>query len=313
MSHNILRIFVVATILFFSAEVSFAQRPQRGGGGPPGGGGGRRPPAAEGAQGAPNVAAEPAPPTFEESVAKSTSPDLSLLTPPRSLEFTPAMNLPGTGPVVPAKVVRLAAWTLEKYDKDGDGVLSQEEWESMPGSPQAIDIDGDTKITLDEMIRHIARFGDKRTLHSPEGPRVVSTPQVNAEQIRLFRPVSIPITQKKTDSTPESREKTDQPGDVGEAMVTEGEDLVELSEDDDVTIELIFGSGTKSAERKYYRPLEDMKGVPGWFIARDKNGDGQLSLLEFAPNLSPDGLALFGRLDKNKDGFITPDELTESN
>ena len=57
---------------------------------------------------------------------------------------------------------------------------------------------------------------------------------------------------------------------------------------------------------------ENLQGVPRWFIQRDKNGDGQISLAEFAPTLSLEAVALFQRLDKNGDGFIEPDEARAS-
>jgi len=50
------------------------------------------------------------------------------------------------------------------------------------------------------------------------------------------------------------------------------------------------------------------KGLPDWFRARDANGDGQLSLAEFAPTGEAQLAAQFGRSDANRDGLITPAE-----
>jgi hypothetical protein len=66
------------------------------------------------------------------------------------------------------------------------------------------------------------------------------------------------------------------------------------------------------AGKIYHTPKEELYGVPAWFIVRDKNGDGQVSMTEFAPTLSAPSLALFGRLDKDGDGFIVPDEVRKS-
>lgn len=54
-----------------------------------------------------------------------------------------------------------------------------------------------------------------------------------------------------------------------------------------------------------YRPqFGQAAKLPAWFKERDKNGDGQISLSEWPPG----ELAKFHQLDKNADGFITPDE-----
>ena len=55
-----------------------------------------------------------------------------------------------------------------------------------------------------------------------------------------------------------------------------------------------------------------MMDVPIWFLARDVNGDGQLTLLEFSPNLSPATIAQFGKLDSDADGLITADEVRQA-
>jgi Ca2+-binding EF-hand superfamily protein len=62
--------------------------------------------------------------------------------------------------------------------------------------------------------------------------------------------------------------------------------------------------------RKYYvSPAALPSGLPDWFIERDKNGDGQLTLDEFAPDGSAAERRRFHELDKNGDGVITPDEV----
>jgi hypothetical protein len=50
-------------------------------------------------------------------------------------------------------------------------------------------------------------------------------------------------------------------------------------------------------------------GLPPWFLQRDADGDGQLTLLEFAPQSVPADLAEFAELDHNQDGLVTPREF----
>ncbi len=48
--------------------------------------------------------------------------------------------------------------------------------------------------------------------------------------------------------------------------------------------------------------------LPGWFRQKDSNGDGQLSMAEYAPTSNRDTVASFQRLDANRDGLLTPKE-----
>jgi hypothetical protein len=52
------------------------------------------------------------------------------------------------------------------------------------------------------------------------------------------------------------------------------------------------------------------QGLPEWFADRDANGDGQLSLAEFAPTAEAQQVAQFERLDVNQDGLLTAREAT---
>mgnify|MGYP003873267823 CR=1 FL=1 len=49
-------------------------------------------------------------------------------------------------------------------------------------------------------------------------------------------------------------------------------------------------------------------GLPDWFLRRDLNGDGQVSLGEYAPNAAPADVEQFARYDRNGDGLITVQE-----
>ncbi len=67
--------------------------------------------------------------------------------------------------------------------------------------------------------------------------------------------------------------------------------------------------GSSRTRRFYVDPSVLPKGLPSWFRSRDRDGDGQLSLAEFAPNLSESLLKLFAKYDRNGDGFLVPEEL----
>lgn len=324
-------IFTLVFFLLFTSivlEPVFAQRGGRGGGAaggqPPRRGGG-------GSGGRAGAAIQPlgpeGPQTLQDAIIHGTAPDMEGVSGSSDIEILPFSTSPGTGQIVPAKVIRFAGWFLEKHDKNNDDALQYEEWLSLPGSPQVIDIDGDKIITLDEIVRYIAKYGSERTLHRPNPPVKAYTPQVAAAEYQLFKPLSAPL------KSPDQKKKTTEPGTestegdvteedvntIPEEIVEDETEIVEIEEestepeeDEDITFEYILGDGKTTAEKTYYRPIAELKGVPAWFISRDKDGDGQLSLLEFAPNLTSQGLALFGKLDLNGDGFITDEEVVQA-
>jgi hypothetical protein len=56
------------------------------------------------------------------------------------------------------------------------------------------------------------------------------------------------------------------------------------------------------------RQRENPEGLPGYFTDRDTNGDGQISMAEFAIDWSDEVVAQFFSSDFNRDGVITADE-----
>ena len=72
----------------------------------------------------------------------------------------------------------------------------------------------------------------------------------------------------------------------------------------------------KGTAKKTYRFLTAHErlptGLPDWFIEKDLNEDGQLSLREYATRLSQTQLDEFLMFDLNKDGLIVPKEYLKS-
>ena len=65
---------------------------------------------------------------------------------------------------VPLKVDRYAKRLVERYDRNGDGKLEQEEWHQMHGQPASADADRDGVITVEELAQWVAAFGAQRRL-----------------------------------------------------------------------------------------------------------------------------------------------------
>ena len=292
----------VCLMLLLIGLESMAQPPEgfrRGGRSrPPGMGGGppqRRLQTPEAIIGIPDP---PRPPGADTTLGIGTVPALwELKQPWTGNDELPSLSESDTiAPPVPAKVVRYAIHLLAQYDANGDGILQREEWANLPGSPQAIDIDGDGNIGMDELVRYLAVYGANRTIHRPNPVETFYQPRVVSSQFQLFRPLTAPPVSVSPTPTAEGTEAP-----VAADMLEEHLE--------DTTYEDIVADLWAPATKRYYTSPEALRGVPRWFLTLDRDGDGQVSLAEFAPNMSPASLALFGRLDKNGDGFITPDEV----
>ena len=192
------------------------------------------------------------------------------------------------------------AWIfLEAYDEDGDGQLAQHELDPSllgkygldddgqlqePGlarlrgdlwSSLAADVDSDGLLTQKELTDRVAMHGrgiKMWLMLSPEDAEAYFGP--------IFNPVSAP-TEASADDRPGPPTK----GDRGGAAAEDPRERM-----------------------KYFLPAARLKGVPDWFLKRDTNGDGQVSLSEFTPKPSQTALAEFYRHDANRDGVITAKE-----
>ena len=61
--------------------------------------------------------------------------------------------------------------------------------------------------------------------------------------------------------------------------------------------------------KPYFVPARLLpQSLPNWYRARDADGDGQLSMEEFAPAGEAQAASQFERLDANGDGLLTPKE-----
>ncbi|MDR3109055.1 MAG: hypothetical protein LBU65_05120 [Planctomycetaceae bacterium] len=285
-------ILTIALILSF-AELSLAQRGRRR---PP------RPDAAAAPADSPrgDESAEITPAEFDESLATGTPPALwEIDANRRDEELRGLLRSSSIAPSVPAKVIRYATWLLAHYDTDGNGKLSGSEWMKMPASPQSIDLNGDSVIAFDELVRHIAVYGDRRTIHNPNPAPILSVSPVVTNSLHLFRPVDLPSFAALTP-------KPNEPAVAAANDVTEKE----LDKPDAAISPEEAAAGRQvPQEKKFYRTPEELRGLPAWFILNDHDGDGQLTMIEFSPSLSPASIALFGRLDKNNDGILTADEV----
>ncbi len=217
-------------------------------------------------------------------------------------------------PNAPAKLRFYSDYIMNKYDKNKDGLLQESEWKTLPGA-QGIDVNGDFVLSSDEILYYLVRYSQKRTIFYPEVSIAESRRhEVSTQGAIKLQPLSAktkPVTKSEAKRTKTDKELADYNQEQVKKMLSDAEAAVKENESDDdlEAAEKMLESVKPSQVREYAVSAVEIQGMPRWFILRDTNGDGQLSLREFAPGLDVESVAFFGKLDLNADGLVTPDEL----
>lgn len=182
---------------------------------------------------------------------------------------------PEDGPP-PLKVRRYAGRLVKKYDRNGDGKLQQAEWRRMQGDPASVDSDGDGLITAAELTRRVVGYGRTRRIRP-------------LRRLYWNQAVIEPLLRPTTESAAVD----------GPVLPPADSPTAALPPVDD-----------EQARRRPFvvRPSRIPKGLPEWFDARDLDGDGQVSMAEYAPRMTHAVLQRFTFFDVDGDGVITAAE-----
>lgn len=140
----------------------------------------------------------------------------------------------------------------------------------MRGEPGLADLNHDGQVTAEEFAQYIANFSAGRAIRlaTPASGQIVQGP--GQETGNLAGNSSSGDTQAEPDAG-----QSAQPRDIRRDL-------------------------------KFFATLP--AGVPPWFIERDTDGDGQLTLSEFSPKLHKAEVDDFNRHDLNRDGILTVQE-----
>jgi hypothetical protein len=180
---------------------------------------------------------------------------------------------PQTPAAVSAKLLRFAQYIVRCYDTNQSGGLESDEWPSMRGKPEFADLNHDGLITVDEYAQYCADYGAGRAIRLSILPGDVAT------------------------------------GDALRDSSSSGDDS--RSSDAAATADSQSGQPLEKQDRrrdtKYFASLP--AGVPQWFVRRDADGDGQLTLSEYSPKLLRSEIDDFNRYDSNRDGILTVSEF----
>jgi hypothetical protein len=181
---------------------------------------------------------------------------------------------------VPLNVMRYARHLIEEYDGNGDGLLQAEEWKEMRGDPRTADANGDDLIDLHELARYITDYGAVR--------RIRLMPS-SSESLGRLPPLLYDAVI------------------AGDSVAVDPE-VIDQTVDTPVHKVLVSPPTTTGEKQFTVKPSRLPPGLPPWFQKLDTDGDGQVTLSEFAPTASATALREFQAYDHNRDGVITPQE-----
>jgi hypothetical protein len=180
---------------------------------------------------------------------------------------------PAAPGVITPKLLRYAERVVRHYDLNQDGRLEPDEWRAMRGKPESADLNRDGRITVEEFAQYAANYGAGRAI------RLSTAGGDSLVQSALHDP-----------NAPAGDSVSGEPRSPADAEPT------------------VKGSARDPRrDLKYFASLP--AGVPRWFVDRDTDGDGQLTLSEFSPKLLKSEIDDFNRYDLNGDGLLTVPEL----
>ena len=170
---------------------------------------------------------------------------------------------------------------IARYDRNGDGLLEETEWRRVWITQRLPQSDGGADV--EQLVRAIAALGGGKPIvlkQSHLGERMKPLP--------LLSPATAGDTRANGPEGP--AKNTDAPS-TGQKPVAGS------------------ASGRGARNTKFFLPRSQLpRGLPPWFVPRDADGDGQLTMAEYAPKATAAQLAEFTRYDRNGDGVLTAEE-----
>ncbi len=215
------------------------------------------------------------------------------------------LNVPASGSVshrklgpVPGKIFRYVENLIRRHDADKDGVLDEQEWRGVAGNPQEADLDHDGMITSDELTQRIVVYGRHRSLR-------LAPPATRGGRLATDSDASTSTGLAGPDEPNGPTAGLDQFGPLPPQ--------VEIATESDGTPDAERARELARRSRKFFIPRNRLPaGIASWFIDRDADGDGQITMREFTAKWSPELAAEFTGYDRNGDGVITATESVSS-
>ncbi len=240
-------------------------------------------------------------------------------------------------------VVAYVEQVMRRYDRNSSGKLEREEWSAARwrSDPASSDLNQDGVLTREELCERVKTYDEFRGLSTSSSGSDGASGAPLTEKAKLDDYAkSLMKRYDKDNNGVLSAEEYSQMSSMHRGADADGDNVITHEE---LAAKLAnFGSGggaaqssPPSAERprderaaspsstasssgksygstRGYRPRSASerlpKGLPDWFVRNDADGDGQISMAEFAVSWTDDKLEEFTEHDRNGDGLITPRE-----
>jgi Ca2+-binding EF-hand superfamily protein len=192
---------------------------------------------------------------------------------------------------------------MQRYDKNGSGVLEKDEWKEFRTDPSPGDTNKDGKLTKDELTKWMSsRFGQSRGGDSSSARSGRGSSGGDSGRGRFSG---------RGDSGGERSGR----GDSGGERSGRGDSGGERSgRGDSGGSRSRPGSSTPDTPDSYrFKTVGERlpEGLPDWFKDNDADGDGQIMMAEYAKQWNAKMLDSFDKFDFDADGVITPQECLD--
>ena len=210
---------------------------------------------------------------------------------------------------------------FSRTDGNGDGVVTEAEFSASgyqkPTQFFYYDLNGDGRLTVYEHSIGIARWRRRNERRADERTSAERAARRQPESLKSTAALRPPPLQD-----PQVRARESQIRDLSAYVIRvydiNGDEVIERAEFKNQKSQ--FGdisSGDTNGDGRIERPelalwmqkrLPPLSKLALEFQSSDHDQDGQVSLSEYAPSLTDASIADFNRWDRNRDGFITPQE-----
>ncbi len=178
---------------------------------------------------------------------------------------------------------------VRRYDENRNGVIDKSEWSKMRGNPSEMDANRDGRLTVEEMT--VAFL--KKAQGGQQGPSTQTATASTSREEPSRRGRSRPDW-GRSDRGRSDRSRSDRGGRDRDA--------------------------SSARERRSYRfltPAERLEKIlprsqREWFLGKDADGDGQISMAEFTTDWNEEKVREFALIDLDGDGMVTPREYLKS-